>query len=113
MTFDPTNKTDLELRQRADFIDTLTLSPAKRVTKVQELLSTLNSDNISQYDITCFCAYWLMSNFMKDKHIVYHSLQNVLTALHQWHYFECPDWEHPVKFDENGVKLVEPEKVED
>lgn len=110
MSFDPTDKSREEIKARTDYIDSITMSPAQRTQKVQELLAQSGITDISEWDITCYCAYWLMQNLGKDKHPVYHALQTLMATLHQWHYFECEDWELVKQSEQTGVPLDELKK---
>lgn len=101
MTFDPTDKTDEELQNRRDYINSLTMSPSQRAAKVQEFLIKSGTGDLNEWDITCYCAYWLMTNLSKDSHPVYHAIRTILTSIHMFHYHEI-DWEMANKQEEKG-----------
>jgi hypothetical protein len=91
---DPQQLTDEERMERVKFIDTITLSPSDRATRIHNMIDKLKfPEMVTQWDLMCFCIYYMSFVIQKDNSMLYDSLRRVMYCVNQWHYFYCEDHE--------------------
>lgn len=108
---DPSKLTEEEAKARFALIDSITESPDKRATKIHSYINALKFPEwVSQWDMMCFCTYYLCYTTGKDDSMLYEALRKVLFSINQFHYFYCETHEEEAK--ERLAKFAETVKHE-